>query len=291
MPDVVKKPELIHHVALRASRHSFDIRDAVEDLLRSRGMNARQSSKEATRLQIPVELAIDQHLSTFSGRQLVTYFQRDPRRPHRARPLVDAGKFRFTALIQAELITMPPRKFEVLLGNLFVGLEFSDIAVTPMTSDGGVDFVGKVGLGRQPPTPGAITGPSPLHEQSVYFFGQAKRYTMTHPVETSEIDALVGATRSLARGGGTAVKDRMITALQGWGWQVNAPLIPMFATTGWFRSSIPGYARTQGYSIFDGEQLAQRVAASTVRIRTIREARRAIRRLIDRPFDHVTWLG
>lgn len=291
MPAELSKPEIIHRIALKACREPVSIRDEIEEILRSNGMNARAATKEANRLRNPVELAIDQHLQTFEGRQVKTYFQRDASRQHRVGPSPHAGDFKWTARVQALLMKMPAGKFELLLGNLFVGLEFAEVGVTPMSGDGGVDFVGKVDLGRRAPDPGAITGPSPLAGQSIYAFGQAKRYSMSHPVETKEVDALIGSARGLVRGGGTAVKDRMIRSLTEWGWDANSNLIPMFATSGWFRSSIPGYARTQKFSIFDGEQLAQRVISSARPVRTFQGLRNAIRRLATSPLDHVTMLG
>jgi len=196
----------------------------------------------------------------------------------------------WTPRIQALLMRLPARRFEVLLGNVFVGWEFDEIAVTPMSGDGGVDFVGRVGLGRRPLEPSAVTGASLFGGRSAYVFGQAKRYSMAHPVEVNAIDALLGAAVGFLRGGGTPVKNRMIRKLTEWGWNASSPLMSAFATSGWFRSSIPGYAHQQGFTIFDGEQLAQRVVRLTPSLRTWTEAQRAVTHLSSEPQDHVTLL-
>lgn len=259
MPALPSRPEILHQLALRASQNELGIREGLIEILRSSGWTASEARVEATRLRRTFELAIDDHLSTFAGRGVTVYYQRSPDRPTRIMPVAEAGPHRLTAHVQAELMALPFERFEVLLGNVLVGTECNEVAVTPPGHDGGFDFIGRLDLDRPPLSPQAVTGASLLQGQSIYLFGQAKRYHLGNPVEVAEIQQLAGAVRILQGGGGTPTIDRVRERLLDWGWERNLPLIHCFATSGGYRSTIPGLARQQRYSIFDGEQLAQRV--------------------------------
>ena len=87
------------------------------------------------------------------------------------------------------MMEMNPRGFEILLGNLLAS-EYSRVAVTPLTADGGFDFVGEVAIRNVASEQEPIVGSTFLSDQYLYIFGQAKRRTLARPVEVAEIAAL-----------------------------------------------------------------------------------------------------
>ncbi len=240
------------------ARHEpVKIRDAIEDTYRKKGYAKKIAAKESSRLKESICIAVDDHLRTFRIRGIKEFYQRDVEKPDVVIPCPDAGKYRWTAFVQSALLTLSPREFEIVVANSLALNECDQIAVTPATSDGGFDYVGRVQLGgadlRFDP------GPNMFRDQYLYAFGQVKRYDVSHPVEIGELDQMVGVSQSIVKGGGTPVKDKMIELLNGWGWNRNAPVKSCFATSGRYRSTVPTYAVLQQLAIFDGEQIAQRL--------------------------------
>ncbi len=252
-------PEILHSLALEAAEHEVSLRKGVENSLRREGWLAHDARKKATELLPYVRTSLNDHLRSFPGRHIEEYYQQDPTNPDLLIPIAGCGKNKWTAYIQSRIIVLPARDFELLVGNTFVSIECTQVAVTPMTGDGGCDFVGKLDLSLEMSKLRGFTGPSALEGQCDFLFGEAKRYKLSNPVEVGDVDKLIGSVHTLTEGGGTPTKDKIIDALDEWGWVHGSPIRYLFATTGRFRTPIRGLARRHKCFVIDGEQLSQRI--------------------------------
>jgi len=216
------------------------------------------------------------------------YFQRSSESPNLAMPAPGAEKFRWTSDVQEALISLTPREFEITVGNVFAGRGFAEVAVTPLSADGGFDYVARrdqASIRRAGNSTSRI-----LADQNWYIFGQAKKYSLHNPVEVEQIHSLVGSITTLNQGGGTPTIDRIKAKLEEWGWQPYSAVTPSFATSGRFRSSIPGLAARQNWGVVDGEQSAQNILALSRAITASNDTHALVRRLSAIPRPNVSLL-
>ncbi len=288
MPTALSMPEIIHDISMRASESDVPIRECMLKSFIDEGLNKNEAKGEAKRLFKTTLTSIDDHLRTYPLKHLKYYFQRSSSSPHRAVPAPDAKKFRWTAEIQEAMMRLTPRDFEILVGNVFSRRGFAEVAVTPLSRDGGFDYVAR----RDPSTLaiGENSTPRILPDQNWYIFGQAKKYSLHNPVEVEQVHSLIGAIHTLNQGGGTPTIDRLKGKLEDWGWKQNSALTPSFATSGRFRSSIPGLAARQNWGVLDGEQMAQNIISLSRTIRTANDANALVKRMSQTSLSTVTFL-
>lgn len=264
---MVSYPEIIHKIALQACHRSIIIKEGVINALEELGEPHGDAKILAREIERTVESRIDEYLRSNIGRGILPYYQRSRVQPKRVGPVPQIGNLKWTASMQDILTDMHPDNFELLMGNLLILKECEMAAVTKPKRDGGIDFIGKKNLAGKKPNPLATTGLSFLDGQYLYLFGQAKRYSLKNPVERTEYDALIGAIEGLKGDGGDSTTLQVRSKLTEWGWKRNRLILPVFATTGRYRSELPGHIRDLGHSALDGEQIAQRILQSFIKIR------------------------
>lgn len=148
-------------------------------------------------------------------------------------------------------------EFELLSGRVLSLLGVQDGYVSKASSDQGIDFFGRLGLGHLlKPTVLKAGGEKHLH---VWLVGQSKHYPDTK-IGTAEIRGLVGSIE-LARAKIFAGSSDPLAKLT---VRLCDPIIYLFFTTGRFSRDSVNLLERSGVLAFDGQQLGQLLADSGV---------------------------
>lgn len=143
------------------------------------------------------------------------------------------------------------QQFEVLCAKVLSELGASDVARTPRTSDQGIDFYGKLNLGRLVPSFPLLRLEDTI---SVWLIGQAKHYP-SGVVQVSEVRELVGAIL-LARHREFTLTDIYPNLML----RSCDPVVGLFITSGTFTRGGQKIGNESGLICKDGLQLATFIA-------------------------------
>jgi restriction endonuclease Mrr len=155
------------------------------------------------------------------------------------------------------LRNLSPREFEALCAGLLHLLGVDNPRVTPYSSDEGIDFYGRLFLGKII-RPDLVFGGA-LTQMSAWLIGQAKHYT-TGRISTFEVRELVGAVE-LAKGGAFASLGHAYSDLK---IRVCDPIFYLFFTTGRITANSWRLLDRSGIAAMDGNAVASFLAEHAI---------------------------
>jgi HJR/Mrr/RecB family endonuclease len=150
--------------------------------------------------------------------------------------------------LQQKIRKLSPQQFELLMGNLLTGIGVHGVVITSSSSDDGVDFFGRMNLGK-------FAGQKTLqdhflNEVEVLIVGQAKRYA-TSKFKLADVRELVGSVQLLRSQVSARAKPlEQITA------KVADPVVNLFVISNAVSAAGWRLAQRSGVKILDLEKLS-----------------------------------